>query len=116
MTPDARLQIIAEDLVAEGLPAKEIAAAMHLSAAAVRSLLIGAKLGNPGIGDSAEIPPTLTCPHCGDGVFWRRQRGRPWRCRTCSRPDAYARGEWLVGGQIIEGRGWARKDQAEAAA
>jgi hypothetical protein len=35
---------------------------------------------------------------CGDTVFWRIERGAPWRCRTCERPDAGFKVQWLVVG------------------
>ena len=48
-------------------------------------------------GRQGEVPGA--CLTCGDTLFWRIARGAPWRCRTCERPDARTKVQWVaVGG------------------
>ena len=54
-----------------------------------------------------EVPgPCLTC---GDTLFWRIARGAPWRCRTCERPDARTKVQWLAAGGGPAARSVARE-------
>ena len=46
---------------------------------------------------------------CGDTLFWRIAPGAPWRCRTCDRPNARLRVQWLVAGGGPTARSAARQ-------
>ena len=49
---------------------------------------------------------------CGDTLFWRIAPGAPWRCRTCDRPNARLRVQWLPAGGGPAARAAARKCDA----
>ena len=54
-----------------------------------------------------EVP--RPCVTCGDTLFWRIARGAPWRCRTCQRPDARMKVQWLAAGGGPTARSAARQ-------